>query len=169
MSKETYHNYLLSDHWRKLKAEKFRKSGYACEGCTRRDSREVHHLVYRNPVESGLVGDLMVLCGRCHEIVHEAMRRKVILQTTDPIIARKGVGIALKAAYGKHLDKMKRAAELSLQAQKDHLDRRRSYEPGKRKARWQDYNNSTAPSFEWKTPVFRSTGTIIAKSGRVYG
>lgn len=71
--KARYDAYLLTPHWRNLRFRLFRSRGHQCQACSR-DGKEfpidAHHLVYRDPLESGMVDDLMGLCRRCHELAH---------------------------------------------------------------------------------------------------
>jgi 5-methylcytosine-specific restriction endonuclease McrA len=60
--------YLKSDHWKQLRANKLSITPY-CEKCGVRRRLDVHHLNYRNLYDVS-VSDLMTLCRRCHEAEH---------------------------------------------------------------------------------------------------
>lgn len=61
--------YLESAHWKQLRQQKFRASGKVCERCRASECLQIHHLRYRLIYDVGL-GDLQVLCRRCHQITH---------------------------------------------------------------------------------------------------
>lgn len=65
--------YLKSDHWLKLRAEKLRASP-RCENCGSLKRLEPHHLDYRNLYDVGL-DDLVTLCRKCHCQEHERLRK----------------------------------------------------------------------------------------------
>lgn len=72
--RELYDAYLASTEWRKLRQLLFRARGRKCAVChTSNGFIDAHHLLYRDPIESGKVEDLMVLCRACHDIVHDKM------------------------------------------------------------------------------------------------
>lgn len=65
--------YLKSDHWSNLRLQKLADCDAKCERCGKRDlSNDVHHLRYRRLYDV-LLEDLVVLCRRCHILVHEAL------------------------------------------------------------------------------------------------
>lgn len=74
MTKEEYQEYLKSDHWKDLRAEKWRKcrkNGVVrCAICASTDKLETHHLFYRS-IYDVATADLRILCSTCHEIAHE--------------------------------------------------------------------------------------------------
>ena len=61
--------YLLSDHWKKLKARKYKQVGRKCEKCDTTKKLQVHHLEYRSVFDVQL-GDLQVLCDDHHKEAH---------------------------------------------------------------------------------------------------
>lgn len=71
-AKHTYRfKYLKSEHWKNLRIEKLATEDAKCEICQFRSlSNDVHHLKYRRPLTKTTVCDLVVLCRRCHELVH---------------------------------------------------------------------------------------------------
>lgn len=73
-----YAAYLLSDHWKELKARKkasVRK--VRCEVCTSPRRIHVHHLQYRS-LHDVQLGDLRLVCERCHTVIHDLIRAKVV-------------------------------------------------------------------------------------------
>lgn len=83
-----YLEYINSPTWRKQRLKAFQRWGRACNACGVQHSIEVHHLVYRNlyDVETG---DLMPLCVKCHNEVHEGVKLSSILRCeSQPHIKR---------------------------------------------------------------------------------
>ena len=68
-TKEWYAEYLGSDHWKDVRARKLEAIGFCCESCSTKSYLQVHHLTYSR-VGAERLGDLMVLCGRCHSFAH---------------------------------------------------------------------------------------------------
>lgn len=67
----SYEAYLKTEHWADLKNKAFRAYGEGCEICGTGFMRQVHHLRYRRSWFETEVQDLMVLCKKHHELVHE--------------------------------------------------------------------------------------------------
>lgn len=76
-----YKRYLRSDHWQNLRLEKLVCAGTLCHFC-RQDSpsNDVHHVKYRESLKETKLKDLRVLCRRCHDLVHEVLRRFPAIQ-----------------------------------------------------------------------------------------
>jgi len=60
-----YHEYLKSDHWKKVRENSLKRAGNKCQLCASKRLLEVHHnnyanLGYENP------DDVIVLCHKCH-------------------------------------------------------------------------------------------------------
>lgn len=72
--KELYSEYLHSDHWATLRAQKLCLTSGKCESCGSNQNIQVHHLKYREWYNC-TVDDLIVLCRRCHDIFHEILTR----------------------------------------------------------------------------------------------
>ena len=79
MGLTSYQEYIQSDHWRKVRQRFFtsrlvRKDGngsLVCECCLQAGRLvHVHHKTYKRLGKERL-GDLAVLCGECHQRVHE--------------------------------------------------------------------------------------------------
>lgn len=73
--REKYDAYLLSDHWQLLRIKAFEKAGNRCEACTQKHGLVGHHMIYREPLESCTVDDIMALCDPCHETFHVWIRQ----------------------------------------------------------------------------------------------
>lgn len=71
---EGYLEYLKSDHWKSLRSAAFKRDGYKCTKCPRRDHLEAHHLLYRADWSDTRLSDLVTLCEDCHEAQHPALR-----------------------------------------------------------------------------------------------
>lgn len=68
---EEYEKYLQGEHWVKLRSELFQKTGRVCKACGSNKQIQAHHLIYREPLESCTVEDLMPLCDCCHTLLHK--------------------------------------------------------------------------------------------------
>ena len=66
---KAYHRYLLSDHWRELRALKLSENP-ACENCGSKRDIEIHHRVYRTKWKDSKLTDLRTLCHSCHNRTH---------------------------------------------------------------------------------------------------
>lgn len=67
---QRYQDYLKSDHWFNLRKEAVTRWGDRCINCAV-PKVEVHHLNYRNLLDV-TTDDLMPLCRRCHQAVHDS-------------------------------------------------------------------------------------------------
>lgn len=100
MSRESYQEYMNSDHWKQLRAKKRRGRINRCAICSSTENIETHHLFYRNlyDVETS---DLRLLCARCHETAHELIRDGTLVLSKHP--CQNGRYSATKAAVKKRL------------------------------------------------------------------
>jgi len=69
MSKQTYQEYLNSDHWQSVRA---RFSGRVCLVCDTDKEITLHHVTYAR-LGQELDRDLRPLCWPCHQAVHKAI------------------------------------------------------------------------------------------------
>lgn len=70
-----YKSYLLSKHWKnfRLKFINWKLFDNKCKCCEEKLSYfELHHITYKR-LGKELLSDVIPLCGRCHEIVHETI------------------------------------------------------------------------------------------------
>lgn len=68
---ETYRNYIRdSSHWKGLRRKAFIYYGKRCYVCGFSNRLHCHHMVYRDPLESCTVDDVVPLCEACHEHIH---------------------------------------------------------------------------------------------------
>lgn len=65
-----YQRYLRSDHWKKLREERFRLDEWKCQNCLTQDNLIVHHRFYRDRFKDSTVLDLSTLCRSCHDKEH---------------------------------------------------------------------------------------------------
>lgn len=72
MTKAEYAEYLSTPHWQELKGALYAKRGKRCMACASKKHVEAHHVTYRSPITACTADDLMPLCGRCHELVHQS-------------------------------------------------------------------------------------------------
>lgn len=68
-AKKAYREFLKSDFWIKLSAEK-RSGVTACENCGMRRRLQAHHIRYPSDWFKTTLADLRVLCRGCHENQH---------------------------------------------------------------------------------------------------
>lgn len=92
--------YLKSDHWQDLRLRKLVSVDAKCQRCGHRDlSNDIHHLRYKKLYDVEL-SDLIVLCRKCHEIVHEALD-SIQKSIEEGIPTQEAQWIAFRAAWGK--------------------------------------------------------------------
>lgn len=65
-----YQEYLQTNHWRRVKQAALERSGFECSICGCDHSLQVHHKTYKRKGREKLK-DLQVLCGGCHQNMHE--------------------------------------------------------------------------------------------------
>lgn len=81
MNNEEYIQYLQSDKWKSIAAERMKIDGYRCQACgckgTMTNALEIHHLSYKflGQEEKRIFQDLVTLCHSCHKNVHAMMNR----------------------------------------------------------------------------------------------
>lgn len=70
-----YREYLLSEHWQKLRKKRLSNANRTCYACGSRERLDVHHRTYKRVGREHL-SDLIILCRDCHEAVHKMMKVK---------------------------------------------------------------------------------------------
>jgi hypothetical protein len=91
--------YLKSEDWKSLRKIKLSKKKARCQICGfASKSNDIHHLKYRNLYDVE-IKDLVVVCRKCHDIIHGLMRKYPKLKTLD----RKMMWKVIR----QHLDKMR--------------------------------------------------------------
>lgn len=92
--------YLKSPEWVSLR-ETILKSSPDCQ-CCKKKANDVHHLIYRNFVDTK-VTDLLPVCRDCHGLIHEAINNKWITQKVTDLdkIREKTINILHDEEYKK--------------------------------------------------------------------
>jgi hypothetical protein len=70
-AKSAYATYLESEHWRNFKKRKEAIDPKKCGACGDVKLVQLHHMIYRHPIENALLDDTCWLCRSCHEIFHQ--------------------------------------------------------------------------------------------------
>lgn len=96
-TRAAYSEYLLSDHWKRLKIDARFRHGDRCIVC-RKTPVDFHHLTYHNPWTECTADDVVPLCRECHRILHSNLRaiqllasaitnneRRRILKIAEPV------------------------------------------------------------------------------------
>lgn len=65
-----YREYLKGEHWKTIRSEAIKRDNGKCVDCEGVYRIQVHHKVYRTPLESCTVDDLETKCRECHRIEH---------------------------------------------------------------------------------------------------
>lgn len=115
--------YLKSDHWRNLRLKKLVVSGTLCHFC-RKDSasNDVHHVKYPKNLTDTKLSHLRVLCRRCHNLVHEVLRKYPAINNEESASARwritehhvkRALGVKPSFANENHQDEKEERNELS--------------------------------------------------------
>lgn len=73
---KAYLEYIESDHWKCLRRQAL-AIRQSCLLCYRVSNLRVHHIRYRNLIDC-TTDDLRVLCERCHDMLHELERKKIV-------------------------------------------------------------------------------------------
>ena len=68
-----YTDYLRTDAWRRRRDRAIKRAGGRCQVCGRTSGLQVHHNTYDNLGREKAI-DLVVLCGTCHKLYHDAKR-----------------------------------------------------------------------------------------------
>jgi len=66
-----YSEYLQSEHWQKIRAERLKIDDYKCQKCGRPLDLQVHHLNYDNLGNEDIYSDLITLCKYCHHRIEQ--------------------------------------------------------------------------------------------------
>lgn len=70
-SKTRYQEYLKSAHWTGFKKLKAERTSRMCSACSSRQTVQLHHMIYRDPIELAQLEDTCWLCRDCHETFHQ--------------------------------------------------------------------------------------------------
>lgn len=156
---ERYAAYLLGGHWRALKIQVIRLRGHKCEACSCVNFLQGHHLIYRDPLESCTEEDIMLLCPKCHEMVHrdKALDEFLKSQSATPSPTRRKIVMrAIEWGWGgaSRLEKHRRSMERSRAGERKELDARPPLRECRRpRKRWLDYTPELIqPKRPWLVP-----------------
>lgn len=79
-AQRAHRDYLQTDHWFELRNSAIERDGGKCVRCGDSMSLQVHHKVYRDRFELGVLEDVETLCERCHRIEHGLPVRRTEFQ-----------------------------------------------------------------------------------------
>ncbi len=96
--------YLVSPHWKELRARKLRRNP-CCELCRSREHLDVHHLEYSELYDIRLA-QLRTLCRQCHKLQHSKLSDSQIIERERQIVD--ATKRALKAFQRDKLKALKR-------------------------------------------------------------
>lgn len=82
LAHRSYADYLLTDHWRRIRWARLWMANAACELCLATDDLQVHHKTYSRLAEER-PEDLIVLCRRCHEHFHSLLPQSQLEEDED--------------------------------------------------------------------------------------
>lgn len=68
----SYNEYMDSEEWKSKKQQRLDFADHRCELCNRQSELHVHHRTYERFGDEKL-GDLIVLCRRCHDVFHHRL------------------------------------------------------------------------------------------------
>jgi hypothetical protein len=68
--REAYREYLRSDKWREIRAQRLKKDDFTCVMCGDK-AKDVHHATYPSTWGTEDISSLASLCRKCHERHHE--------------------------------------------------------------------------------------------------
>lgn len=84
---EIYAAYLLSDHWQQLRVRCRKRKHWRCFACRTPGRLDLHHVTYERLGDEQL-GDMVLLCRRCHAATHELARNGVALEVAHLLVRR---------------------------------------------------------------------------------
>jgi len=66
-----YMKFMSSDKWDMIRQSTFSLKGKECEKCHSTKNLQIHHISYNDELEWVKEKDLMVLCRKCHNVMHQ--------------------------------------------------------------------------------------------------
>lgn len=81
----SYRQYLNSEHWKNTRERLLERHGAYCDCCGSTDNINVHHLTYKNIGKENDY-ELIVLCHRCHQIMHDQKRKRRLANEFHDVI-----------------------------------------------------------------------------------
>jgi 5-methylcytosine-specific restriction endonuclease McrA len=85
---ETYHDYLNSSVWKKLRQVALDRAGNRCQVCNSKAFLEVHHRRYTDWGSENIT-DLTVLCKKCHLLFSLKVQKPDVVQLPAGLRYRK--------------------------------------------------------------------------------
>lgn len=79
-AQRAHRDYLKTDHWFELRNSAIERDGGKCVRCGGNTVLQVHHKIYRERFELGVLEDVETLCQRCHRIEHGLPVRRTDFQ-----------------------------------------------------------------------------------------
>lgn len=86
---KTYHAYLKTVQWEKLKFAVYERDNYRCRQCKKSLAKmngNVHHTTYAN-VYNESIDDLALVCKDCHQLIHLYYKHFFPLKKTFPLLS----------------------------------------------------------------------------------
>jgi hypothetical protein len=81
-----YDRYIRSPEWTNRVNQRMRIANHRCELCGRLESNaklQCHHISYQRLGNEDVANDLIIVCGRCHLLLHKYYNRARTLVTDD--------------------------------------------------------------------------------------
>lgn len=70
----TYHDYIRSDQWAKLRKRAIFRDGFKCRVCPSQKALQVHHVAYPSKWDDDNLDNLITLCPKHHRYRHDIGR-----------------------------------------------------------------------------------------------
>lgn len=90
-AKAGYYEYLESEEWKEKRAQRLDIDDNKCKICASEDGLQAHHITYKNVYHEDVHLDLITLCKRCHQRIHQQAEankdkfQEVILRTAEEL------------------------------------------------------------------------------------
>ena len=66
-----YREYLQTPEWKRLREKRLRRDNWQCVRCGSAINLQVHHINYMHKGEREEIDDVITLCWKCHNMIHE--------------------------------------------------------------------------------------------------
>jgi len=129
--REDYLEYLRSDHWKDLRKSAIGQWGDRCSNC-RVPEVDVHHLRY-GMLYDVTVNDLMPLCRRCHDAVHESPKLRALLVSNESSDKKRSLVLGFLAGRDEALSiKVKWQSRAQIEAERREIHKKLSEQTKKK-------------------------------------
>lgn len=113
MNKAQYHEYLLSKTWKEIRRKVFKYHGQNCKSCDGNIGIDVHHRKYeRVGGQEDIKNDLIPLCRKCHDNVHQIVKvKKISIWSATQLYLSEEITVNTKVTFkrkNKHSKKWKK-------------------------------------------------------------